>query len=40
MLFALLYVLVCRLARLAAGPSNDLRNDIEVVVLRHQLAVL
>ena len=40
MLFALLYVLVRRLVRLAGGPFTDLHNDIEIVVLRHQLAVL
>jgi putative transposase len=39
-LLALLYLFVRRVFRLAGGPSNDLHNDIEIVVLRHQLAVL
>ncbi len=40
MLFALIYLLVCRVLRLAASSANDLHNDIEITVLRHQLAVL
>jgi len=39
-LFALIYLLVCRVLRLAASSANDLHNDIEITVLRHQLAVL
>jgi len=39
-LLALLYLLVRRVFRLAGGPCNDLHNDVEIVVLRHQLAVL
>jgi hypothetical protein len=39
-LLALLYLFVRRVFRLAGGPSNDLHNDIEIVVVRHQLAVL
>jgi putative transposase len=39
-LFAFLYLLVRRVVGLVGGPSNDLHNDIEIVVLRHQLAVL
>lgn len=40
MLFALLYLLVRRAVRLAAGSASNLHNDIEITVLRHQLAVL
>ena len=40
MLFALVYLLVRRAVRLAAGSASELHNDIEIVVLRHQLAVL
>ncbi len=40
MLFALIYLLVRRAVRLAAGSASDLHNDIEIMVLRHQLAVL
>ncbi len=40
MLFALIYLLLRRALRLAAGSASDLHNDIEIVVLRHQLAVL
>jgi putative transposase len=39
-LFALIYLLVCRVLRLAAGSASDLHNDLEIMVLRHQLAVL
>jgi putative transposase len=39
-LFALLYLLVRRALRLTAGSASDLHNDIEIMVLRHQLAVL
>jgi putative transposase len=38
--FALIYLLLRRLVGLIAGPSNDLHNDIEILVLRHQLMVL
>ena len=40
MLFALLYLLLRRVLRLAAGSASDVHNDIELIVLRHQLAVL
>jgi putative transposase len=40
MLFALLYLLLRRALRLAAGSASDVHNDIELIVLRHQLAVL
>ncbi len=40
MLFAFAYLLLRRLLQLVADSSNDLTNDVEVVVLRHQLAVL
>jgi putative transposase len=40
MLFALRYLLLRRALRLAAGSASDLHNDIELMVLRHQLAVL
>jgi hypothetical protein len=39
-LFALIYLLVRRAVRLAARSASELHNDIEIVVLRHQLAVL
>jgi hypothetical protein len=39
-LVALLYLLVRPAVRLAAGSASDLHNDIEIMVLRHQLAVL
>jgi putative transposase len=39
-LFALIYLLVRRAVRLAAGSASDLHNDIEIMVLRHQLGVL
>jgi putative transposase len=39
-LFALLYLLISRAVRLGVGSASDLHNDIEVMVLRHQLAVL
>jgi putative transposase len=39
-LVALVYLLVRRAVRLAAGPASELHNDVEIVVLRHQLAVL
>jgi hypothetical protein len=39
-LFAFAYLLLGRLLQLVADSSNDLNNDVEVVVLRHQLAVL
>ena len=40
MLFAVLYLLLQRLVALAGGSAQDRHNDIEVLVLRHQLAVL
>jgi putative transposase len=40
MVFALLYLLVRRLVSLAAGSPDGLHDGIEVVVLRHELAVL
>ena len=40
MLFAVIYLLLRRLVALAGGSSEDRHNDIEVLVLRHQLAVL
>jgi len=39
-LFALLYLLVRRAVRLTAGSASDLHNEIEIMVLRHQVAVL
>jgi putative transposase len=39
MLFAVFYLLLRRLVELA-GAAEDRHNDIEVLVLRHQLAVL
>jgi putative transposase len=39
-LFALIYLLLRRALRLAAGSASELHNDIEIVVLRHQLTVL
>jgi transposase InsO family protein len=35
-----MYLLLRHLVRLLAGPVGDLRSDVEVVVLRHQLMVL
>ena len=40
MLFAVFYLLLPRLVALAGGSAEDRHNDIEVLVLRHQLAVL
>jgi putative transposase len=40
MLFAVFYLLLRRLIALAGGSAEDRDNDIEVLVLRHQLAVL
>jgi len=40
MLFALVYLLLRRLVVLATGSSDGRQNDIEVLVLRHQMAVL
>jgi putative transposase len=40
MLFAVLYLLLRRLFALAGRSPEDQDNDIEVLVLRHQLAVL
>jgi hypothetical protein len=40
MLFAVIYLLLRRLVALAGGSAEDRHNDIEVLVLRHQLAVL
>jgi hypothetical protein len=39
MLFALVYLLMRRLVVLATGSSDGRHNDIEVLVLRHQLAI-
>jgi len=39
-LFALIYLLMRRALRLVAGSASELHNDIEVMVVRHQLAVL
>jgi len=39
-LFAVVYLLLRRLVRLLANSSKDLKGDVEVVVLRHQLMVL
>jgi hypothetical protein len=39
-LLALIYLLVRRAVWLVAGSASDLHNDIEIMVLRHQLAVL
>jgi hypothetical protein len=38
MLFALVYLLMRRLVVLATGSSDGRPNDIEVLVLRNQLA--
>jgi hypothetical protein len=40
MLFALVYWLLRRLIGLAVGSLGSRHNDVEVLVLRHQLAVL
>ena len=40
MLFAVIYLLLRRAVRLAAGSTGDLHHDIEIMVLRQQLAVL
>ena len=40
MLFAVFYLLLRRLVALAGGSTEDQHNVIEVLVLRHQLAVL
>jgi putative transposase len=40
MLFALVYWLLRRLIGLAAGSPGSRHNDVEVLVLRHQLTVL
>jgi len=40
MLFAVVYLLLRRLVGLAGGSAEDRHSDIEVLVLRHQLAVL
>ncbi len=40
MLFALVYWLLRRLIGLTAGSVGSRHNDVEVLVLRHQLAVL
>jgi hypothetical protein len=39
-LFAVMYLLLRRLVRLLASSSKDLKDDVEVVVLRHQQMVL
>ena len=40
MLFALAYGLLRRLVALAATPSDPRPNEVEVLVLRHQLSIL
>ena len=40
MLFALAYWLLRRLVALAARPSDPRPNEVEVLVLRHQLSIL
>ena len=40
MLFAVIYLPLRRLVALAGGSVEDRHSDIEVLVLRHQLAVL
>ena len=40
MLFAVFYLMLRRLVALAGGSAEDRHSDIEVLVLRHQLAVL
>ena len=40
MLFAVFYLLLRRLVGLAGGSAEDRHSDVEVLVLRHQLAVL
>ena len=40
MLFALAYWLLRRLVALAARPSDSRTNEVEVLVLRHQLSIL
>ena len=40
MLFAVFYLVLRRLVALAGGSAEDRHNYIEVLVLRHQLAVL
>jgi putative transposase len=40
MLFAVFYLLLRRLVALAGRSAEDRHNDFEVLVLRHQLAVL
>jgi len=40
MLFALVYWLLRRLIGLTAGSVGSRHNDVEVLVLRHQLAML
>jgi putative transposase len=40
MLFSVFYLLLRRLVALGSGSAEERHNDIEVLVLRHQLAVL
>lgn len=40
MLFTLVYLLLRRLVALVGGSSDARHDDVEVLVLRHQLAVL
>ena len=40
MLFAVFYLLLRRLVGLAGGSAEDRHSDMEVLVLRHQLATL
>jgi hypothetical protein len=39
-LFALIYLLLRRLVTLVGGASDARHDDVEILVLRHQLAVL
>lgn len=40
MLFALVYWLLRRLVALAVGPSDWRTDEVEVLVLRHQLSII
>jgi hypothetical protein len=39
MLFAVFYLLLRRLVALVGDSAEDRHNDIEVLILRHQIAV-
>jgi hypothetical protein len=39
-LLAIVYLLLRRLVALLGGPSDARHDDVEILVLRHQLAVL